>query len=145
MNALRSANGPATPQRAPVLCVLLAASALFGLVSSASAASTTSFRSPSGNIHCFLTSDGAAQCWVVSAKCRGYEGATYAYSWAMDATRRPSRFCPGDFVRGRRVLAYGQQIIKGGNRCVSRQAGVTCTRQATGHGFFLSRERQRIF
>jgi hypothetical protein len=117
----------------------------FLCVAASASASTTSVRSPSGNIHCYLSSSGTAQCWVLSAKCRGYEGATYAYSWAMDATRRPSRFCPGDFVRGTRVLGYGQSITKGGNRCVSRQAGVTCTRLSTGHGFFLSRERQRIF
>ncbi|MGE3138114.1 MAG: DUF6636 domain-containing protein [Thermoleophilia bacterium] len=119
--------------------------AVLAFAGQGSAASTSSFRSPSGNIHCFLTSDTTVQCWVLSATCRGYGGATYAWSWAMDNTRRPSRFCPGDLVRGTRVLPYGRSITKGGNKCVSRKSGVTCTRLTTGRGFFLSRERQRIF
>lgn len=112
---------------------------------SAAHSSQTSFRSPSGNIHCFLTSDATVQCWVLSAPCKGYLGATYAYSWAFDASRRPSRFCPGDFVRGSRVLGYGKSLRLAGNRCVSEKKGVTCIRLSSGRGFFLSRERQRIF
>jgi hypothetical protein len=111
----------------------------------AAAPSQASFRTPSGNIHCYLTSGGTAQCWVLSARCQNQEGTGYAYSWAFGREDRPSRFCPGDFVQGRRVLPYGSAITKGDARCVSRRSGVTCVQLETGRGFFLSRARQRIF
>lgn len=43
----------------------------------------------------------------------------------------------------RPVLAYGSTWRKRGYVCQSRTAGLTCRRGA--HGFFLSRERQRLF
>lgn len=110
------------------------------------AARAQSFRSPSGNIHCLLT-DGrtpVAQCWVLSATCRSSRG-TFAYSWAMSTRDRPVRFCPGDVVRGARVLPYGASARSGPHVCRSRMSGVTCRNLRTGHGFRLSRERQRTF
>ena len=49
----------------------------------------------------------------------------------------------GDCVA--RVLAYGMTWSGGGGlRCRSAETGLTC-RNASGHGFFLSRERWRSF
>ena len=42
------------------------------------------------------------------------------------------------------VLRYGRSIGWPGIRCASRRRGLTC-RNLSSHGFFLSRERQRIF
>jgi hypothetical protein len=44
------------------------------------------------------------------------------------------------------VLRYGRTIrwYGRGIRCTSRRTGLTC-RNLSGHGFFLSGERQRIF
>jgi hypothetical protein len=114
------------------------------LAAPASAASSVSFRTPSGNIHCTVGGDGTTQCWVLSSRCRGEAGETYAHSFAFSPGRRPVRFCPGDFIRGTRVLAYGRSVTRGGSRCTSRRTGVTCVRLRTGRGFVLSRERQRI-
>jgi hypothetical protein len=45
----------------------------------------------------------------------------------------------------RRVLGYGR-TIRFGRRiaCTARRSGLTC-RNRDGHGFFLSRERVRLF
>jgi hypothetical protein len=43
----------------------------------------------------------------------------------------------------RPVLAYGERFERRGYTCTSRRSGLNCKRGA--HGFFLSRERQRLF
>jgi hypothetical protein len=42
------------------------------------------------------------------------------------------------------VLAYGRAWRGGGIACLSARTGLTCTTRG-GHGFFLSRERWRVF
>ena len=44
-----------------------------------------------------------------------------------------------------RVLRYGQTLKVGYFRCTSRVAGLTCLSRHSGHGFFLSNQRQRTF
>jgi len=45
----------------------------------------------------------------------------------------------------RRVLRYGQTVRLGRRlSCTSRRAGLTC-RNLAGHGFFLSRDRIRLY
>lgn len=127
---------------------LRAVAALFAALGAGTAPAVgAEFHTPSGNIRCVLSGGGASasvQCWVLSRACRG-EGGTFAYSWAMRATRRPVRFCPGDIVAAGRVLRYGRSVRAGVITCTSRVPGLTCTNRRTGHGFFLSRERQRVF
>ncbi len=49
-----------------------------------------------------------------------------------------------DASRSKRpVLAYGDVFERRGYRCKSRDTGLTCRRD--GHGFFLSRERTKLF
>ncbi|MBJ7328244.1 MAG: hypothetical protein JHC95_00015 [Solirubrobacteraceae bacterium] len=43
------------------------------------------------------------------------------------------------------VLAYGKTYKHGQYRCTSRQSGLTCERGKSGHGFFISRQRQRVY
>ena len=43
------------------------------------------------------------------------------------------------------VLAYGQRTRLGPMACDSEQAGVTCTLETSGHGFFVSRDSYRLF
>jgi hypothetical protein len=64
----------------------------------------------------------------------------------MTSVGRASPICAGDSVfHGRNpVLAYGTTWRKRGFTCRSRFVGLTC-RNARGHGFFLSRERWRVF
>lgn len=42
-----------------------------------------------------------------------------------------------------RTLAYGKTFRSAGYTCASRKSGLTCRRGT--HGFFLSKERQRLF
>ena len=42
------------------------------------------------------------------------------------------------------VLPYGRTLRWSGFACASRRTGLTC-RNRSSHGFFLSRERQRLF
>ena len=54
--------------------------------------------------------------------------------------------CAGDTsLGGKAVLAYGQSTRRGSLVCLSEQRGMTCRNNDNGHGFFLSRERYRIF
>ncbi len=126
------------------MLVLAVAGALAG--HAAAPAGAAEFHTPSGNIRCTMSGgpQASVQCWVFSRACRAH-GGTFAYSWAMGATRRPTRFCPGDVVAAGRVLPYGRSVRRGVMSCTSRVRGLTCTHRRTGHGFFLSRERQRIF
>ncbi|MBJ7457142.1 MAG: hypothetical protein JHC74_13890 [Thermoleophilia bacterium] len=48
---------------------------------------------------------------------------------------------PGQKIR---ILAYGTSITLGKITCTSRRSGLTC-RNRGDHGFFLSREKIRVF
>jgi hypothetical protein len=52
---------------------------------------------------------------------------------------------PGPFLAtGAPVLQYGRTWHEGGIACSSERTGLTCTNRL-GHGFFLSRQRWRVF
>ncbi len=65
---------------------------------------------------------------------------------AVETRGRAAAVCAGDTVAARRapVLAYGRTWSRRGITCASRTSGLTC-RNRSGHGFFLSRERWRLF
>jgi hypothetical protein len=55
------------------------------------------------------------------------------------------RLCVSDSALvGRRVLGYGKSLRIGPFLCTSRRIGLTC-RSRTKHGFFLSRDRIKLF
>jgi hypothetical protein len=60
---------------------------------------------------------------------------------------RASLVCAGDTTLNPSAptLAYGQSSRRGPFLCRSASAGVTCTNQSSGHGFFLSRQRYYTF
>lgn len=43
------------------------------------------------------------------------------------------------------TLPYGQRLSVNGYTCTSRPAGITCTSDATAHGFEISRETAQLF
>jgi hypothetical protein len=105
------------------------------------------FRTPSGNIVCTtgrLPARGNAVgivCVVFSVRDpRGQA------SWMMAATGRAWHRAVAANIQteGLHVLAYGRAWSRFGISCHSRVTGLTC-RNRSGHGFFLSRERRRIF
>jgi hypothetical protein len=126
------ATGPSTTTRPPDLTV-------------------KSFRSPSSNIGCGVDA-AATRCDI---RQRSWSPPPKPASCDLDwgngvqvSGDGPGGFaCAGDtvFDPAAPVLAYGQRTRQGSTVCESAEAGVTCTNEASGHGFFLSRERYRLF
>jgi len=70
----------------------------------------------------------------------------WAYGLSMSGVGRASPICAGDsvFHGWKPVLGYGETWRRQGFTCRSRSVGLTC-RNTRGHGFFLSRQRWRVF
>jgi hypothetical protein len=70
----------------------------------------------------------------------------YGSAFGLSATGRARRLCVGDTVRDpkARIINYGVTHTYGRFTCTARRSGLRCTTRA-GHGFVLSRERQRLF
>ena len=125
--------------------VLLAAAA------PAAGAGAPGFRSPSGNIVC-IQNEVAVDCELRSttngrpprpASCRFDFGYRYRIYPGLSRGRR---LCTSDAIddAGLPTLGYGRTWKRAGITCASRRSGVTCRNHA-GHGFFLSKARQRVF
>lgn len=117
-------------------------------------AATAYFETPSRNIACAWTSElgGSLRCEIGSllrpmpprpAAC----DVDWGYGISMGRTGPARVLCAGDTVRRRGrvpILPYGRTWRRGGFSCTSARVGLRCT-NASGRGFFLSRERWRIF
>jgi hypothetical protein len=152
------------------LVMVVAAGALAAAGASATAARfhTGYFQTPSGNIHCDFLYPGKftfVRCGLKSGfkpspPPRG-PGCSPPHWLTLAPTGRPHlqhSICPGEdegdagpFIGGQRpgpparVLRYGTSWGGGGLRCSSAVSGLTCRSRVSGHGFFLSRERWRVF
>ncbi len=67
-------------------------------------------------------------------------------SYTMDSRGRVVLTCHGDtvIIKGSKVVAYGKTWRRGGLVCWSRTTGLRC-KNASGHGWFLSREHSYRF
>jgi Family of unknown function (DUF6636) len=123
----------------------------------AAAAGIGTFRTPSGNIVCqhFVAATASVECGIRSGlvgvrpvrKCAAGDPTTGRV--VLPALGRAQRVrCAGDpgpfLFRTPPVLRYGRTWRGGGISCASARTGLTC-RNRSGHGFFLSRERWRMF
>jgi hypothetical protein len=70
----------------------------------------------------------------------------YGSAFGLTATGKARRLCAGDTVLNpkAKVLAYGKSRTLGPFTCTARTAGLRCATRA-GHGFELSRTRQKLF
>ncbi len=111
------------------------------------------FRSPTGNIGCLL-SGGQARCdierrdWAPPARPANCPAVVdYGQGLEMQESGAARFVCAGDTVRdpGSPVLAYGTTAVSGAFECISASNGMTCTKPADGHGFFLSIQTYRQF
>jgi len=128
--------------------------ALVVLASPAVADDLYFFQSPSGNIHCMIATGAYAEArcdamHLTPSYTRPPAGCDldWGRSFAIGLyDRRGVLACVGDTVAmpGSDVLPYGEVVQLGGFDCVSEQSGMTCT-NPTGHGFTLSKARQRVF
>jgi hypothetical protein len=122
-----------------------------GLVAAMPAvASAGPFRSPSGNIGCFIDASGV-RCdirerdWRPPRKPATCE-LDFGQGVFVGRRHRAGYVCAGDTALGAgRRLAYGTSIRRGSFRCRSRRSGVRCDNLSTGHGFALSRQGVRLF
>ena len=154
-----------TPRRL-VICVTTALCLV--VTPTAGALTMGSFRTPSGNIVCAYAAGPnpsfgprwhpSVLCGIKSGlrppsprkTCR--EGGRVSDRIYLSAVGRAAvSSCagdPGPFVgqERARVLGYGKVWVDrfSGLRCVSKISGLTC-RNKSGHGFFLSRQRSRVF
>lgn len=110
------------------------------------------FETPSHNIGCYVSADDARcdireRSWSPPpepASCRRI-GLDYGQGIVV-GPHRAEFVCAGDTsLGGPVVLPYRSSTQRGTLICVSRTAGVTCRNTANGHGFFLSRQRYRLF
>jgi hypothetical protein len=115
-----------------------------------SAGRTTHFSVPSRNIGCMGDST-FVRCDISQTRVRPPpKPRSCRFDWGnafqLGPRGRARRVCVSDSALGsRRILGYGR-TQRFGRRisCTSRRAGLTC-RNRDGHGFFLSRDRIRLF
>jgi hypothetical protein len=124
------------------------------LAGPAAAQDVVFFQSPTGNIHCAIITgdDAGVRCDMRSLTptyrtpppdCDLDWGSSFEIG-AQD--RKGALACVGDTVQtpDSLVLGYGKAISLGGFVCSSEKTGMTCT-NAQGHGFTLSKAKQRLF
>jgi hypothetical protein len=110
-----------------------------------------SFRSPSGNIGCYMD-DESVRCdirersWKSPPKPPNCD-VDYGYGISVGTTGLADLICAGDTALNPKATAlqYGERNVVGDFSCGSEQAGMTCRNTRTGSGFFLSRERYQLF
>jgi hypothetical protein len=102
-----------------------------------------SFATPSRNVVCRYFSTGGPgpyiRCDLLSLNDVGF---------LLDRRHKAKRVRVTDTVADPQrvgVLRYGNARRDGPFRCRSRQSGLTCRSSVGGHGFELSRQRQRLF
>src|SRR5205085_106282 len=131
----------------PIALILAAAIAAIG---ASSASAFVFFDSPSQNIGCAMAKGGvrcdiSQHSWQAPPKPRSCE-LDYGGGDVVDRHHRAEYVCAGDtVVQSGPVLPYGHSKTKGPFRCTSEEAGVRCVNRHSGHGFFLARQRVRLF
>lgn len=112
---------------------------------------TAVFKSPSGNIFCQMSVGefNGVRCDILDFQASYNDPACeldYGFAFEVASTGPGYPLCAGDTVNdgSNAVLNYGQQFTHGSVTCVSEKSGVTC-KNPSGHGFSLSRARQRVF
>ena len=103
---------------------------------------TTTFRTPSGNIGCLYSSTAGPGAFL---RCDVRNTGDFAFVLRRRGAGRKVRATDTVFDPAARVLRYGAVRDFGPFRCRSRRAGLGCRTRANGHGFFLSRQRQKTF
>ncbi len=135
----------------PILTTALAGAAL--AASSSSALALTQFATPSRNIGC-IGDRKEVRCDIrTTTATPPKKPASCQFDWgdafAVRPTGKGHGVCHGDTAlpapgQKVRILEYGTSIRLGSIVCTSRQVGLTC-RNPAKHGFFMSREKLRVF
>jgi hypothetical protein len=110
------------------------------------------FQTPSKKIGCvYSTAPASVRCDISSGlkppppKPRGCQN-DWTFGYEMSPRGRARTVCAGDtvFSPSARVIKYGTTWRGGAFSCASQRTGLRC-RNASGHGFFLSRQHSYRF
>jgi hypothetical protein len=131
----------------------------FAVVSASTASATEGFRffhTPSKNIYCAaIESDQGNAVDCIILEMNNSEPALprpadcdldWGQRFAVGETGEGEMGCAGDTVQdpSARLLPYGKSLDIPGISCASSEKGLEC-KNKEGHGFFLSRAKQRVF
>lgn len=102
------------------------------------------FTTPSKNINCMIIAS-AVRCDILEADFEPPAADDscefdYGNSIGIDAGGEAQFLCVSDAVPRGPILEYGTYVETLGFTCSSTDAGVDCSEEATGNGFFLSRQ-----
>lgn len=120
------------------------------LVTTTAPAQLRIFRSPSGNIGCYVDSKGA-RCDIEDRDFQvPSKPASCPLVWGqgveVDTGRVAAFVCASDStLNDGTVLAYGTSIQVGDFECDSEQTGMSCRNTKTAHGFTLSKAAADLF
>lgn len=117
---------------------------------SARVVTEAAFASPSGNIGCYLSDDGARCDIAKKSWSPGPAPADCELDWgfgvAVGKTGKADFTCAGDTVLGAKDrLEYGQSLKAGDFQCDSASTGVRCQNEKSGHGFTVAKEQYDFF
>ena len=133
------------------ISLAVAVAALAFTASGASAAKFKFFKTPSGNIGCVM-GGGAVRCDIKQKSWEAPPKPSWCdVDWGFGAAvgrKKPANYvCAGDtvFQPGEPTLGYGERQIKNRFRCSSKQKGIRCVNTKNKHGFFLSRQKVKLF
>ncbi|MBN9102030.1 MULTISPECIES: serine/threonine-protein kinase [unclassified Pseudonocardia] len=109
------------------------------------------FATPSRNIACMMSADEvrcdvAQNSWKTPPKPADCIG-DYGNGARLAGTGSGELTCAGDTVAdpSLTVLAYGQGVRFAGVVCISRETGMRCANESTGHGFRVARASYDLF
>ena len=139
---------------AAVLCALALPLTIVPGADAAAQDTFITFQTPSHTIGCGYSRAGGEgpflRCDLAAVSHRPKRPRSceldYGLAFGLGEAGPGRRLCVGDTVRdpAAKVLAYGHTRRLGPFTCIARTTGLRCT-TGTGHGFELSRERQRLF
>lgn len=109
------------------------------------------FMMPSKNIFCAFLNDSGLRCEILSGlnpvppQPSPHGDCVWGQSLLLPSSGKIEFLCIGDTIWDNyQILSYGKTWKKSGVECVSQKTGLTC-KNNRGNGFFLSRERWKVF
>jgi hypothetical protein len=110
------------------------------------------FETPSHNIGCYISRHDARcdireRSWSPPPEPKSCKKIGLDYGQGIVVGPNRAEFvCAGDTsLGGPGLLGYGRSARRGPIGCLSTRAGITCANDENKHGFFLSRQRYRLF
>jgi hypothetical protein len=125
----------------PLLIAALAA-AVLAVCATPAFARTKSFQTPSHNIYCLYMSTQGPGPWI---RCDVRSLNDVGFRVDRRHKGRKIHITDSVITPSAKVLHYGKSLRVGPFTCTSRTSGLTCRSRASGHGFKISRQKQKRF